>query len=360
MRYHAQRNDPQSLYWAELAAARYAAPAYYHLARHHQRQGDVETAIEQYEKAAALGVTAACWQLGQIYFYGTGVSPNHAQAEHYLEPAAQAGHIAAQTLLADLLAAQRKPEALEWYRRAANKEQAEAQAKLAQYALTGELSERDPFQAARYAKAAAEKDHPEALKIMGDLYRYGLGIKADNHIAHDYYHRAAALGSAAAAQKLISDAALYHPQQYEQIKTAALQQQQTETIYRLAEAQACAIGRPADYNAARKNYMEAAGFHHKNAAAALGRIYHYGLGTAQDPRAAAHWYAIAAEQNHPSAQYHLACFYYHGQGVGCHVPTACYWLQAAIGNGHTSAESLISLLEQWRREAHHAIGQKAV
>ena len=27
MRYHAQRNDPQSLYWAELAAARYAAPA---------------------------------------------------------------------------------------------------------------------------------------------------------------------------------------------------------------------------------------------------------------------------------------------------------------------------------------------
>lgn len=190
MRYHAQRNDPQSLYWAELAAARYAAPAYYHLARHHQRQGDVETAIEQYEKAAALGVTAACWQLGQIYFYGTGVSPNHAQAEHYLEPAAQAGHIAAQTLLADLLAAQRKPEALEWYRRAANKEQAEAQSKLAQYALTGELSERDPFQAARYAKAAAEKNHPEALKIMGDLYRYGLGIKADNHIAQDYYRRA--------------------------------------------------------------------------------------------------------------------------------------------------------------------------
>ena len=51
MRYHAQRNDPQSLYWAELAAARYAAPAYYHLARHHQRQGDVATAIEQYEKS---------------------------------------------------------------------------------------------------------------------------------------------------------------------------------------------------------------------------------------------------------------------------------------------------------------------
>jgi len=106
--------------------------------------------------------------------------------------------------------------------------------------------------------------------------------------------------------------------------------------------------------------MEAAEFHRKNAAAALGRIYHYGLGTAQDPRAAAHWYAIAAEQNHPSAQYHLACFYYHGQGVGCHVPTACYWLQAAISNGHTSAESLTSLLEQWRREAHHAIGQKTV
>ena len=360
MRYHAQRNDPQSLYWAELAAARYAAPAYYHLARHHQRQGDVETAIEQYEKAAALGVTAACWQLGQIYFYGTGVNHNHAQAERYLEQAAQAGHIAAQTLLADLLAAQRKPEALEWYRRAADKEQAEAQAKLAQYALTGELSERDPFQAARYAKAAAEKDHPEALKIMGDLYRYGLGIKADNHIAHDYYHRAATLGSASAAQKLISDAALYHPQQYEQIKTAALQQQQTETIYRLAEAQAHAIGRPADYNAARKNYMEAAEFHHKKRGGSLRSHLPLRPRYGARPSGSRPLVRHRCRTKPPFCPIPPRLFYYHGQGVGCHVPTACYWLQAAISNGHTSAESLTSLLEQWRHEVHHAIGQKAV
>ena len=87
----------------------------------------------------------------------------------------------------------------------------DAAAALAQHSLTGKLIGRDPLQAMRHTRFAADRRHPEALRIMGDLYRYGLGVKADPHAAHDYYHRAATLGCATAIQKLLSDAALHNP-----------------------------------------------------------------------------------------------------------------------------------------------------
>ncbi|MGN6875847.1 tetratricopeptide repeat protein, partial [Neisseria sp. P0021.S007] len=215
------------------------------------------------------------------------------------------------------------------YRKAATKGSGDAAAALAQHSLTGKLIGRDPLQAMRHTRFAADRRHPEALRIMGDLYRYGLGVKADPHAAHDYYHRAATLGSATAIQKLLSDAALHNPQQYEQIREAALLFQKTEQTFRDAEACHYGIGTAVDYDRARKLYLEAAEFHHKNAAATLGKLYYYGQGVEVDFQSAAHWFEIAAEQGHTEAQYYLARLYYHGQGVSSHIPTACRWLQAA-------------------------------
>ena len=186
---------------------------------------------------------------------------------------------------------------------------------------------------------------------MGDLYRYGLGVKADPHAAHDYYHRAATLGCATAIQKLLSDAALHNPQQYEQIREAALFFQKTEQTFRNAEACHYGIGTAVDYDRARKLYLEAAEFHHKNAAAALGKLYYYGQGVETYFQSAAHWFEIAAEQGHTEAQYYLARLYYHGQGVSSHIPTACRWLQAAISGCYGNPDALRPLLAKWQKEA---------
>ena len=133
-----------------------------------------------------------------MYYRGIGVKANATQAEIHLRQAAEAGFIAAQVMLGDLLAAQNQVESMTWYRKAAAKGSGDAAAALAQHSLTGKLTGRDPLQAMRHTRFAADRRHPEALRIMGDLYRYGLGVKADPHAAHDYYHRAATLGCATA------------------------------------------------------------------------------------------------------------------------------------------------------------------
>lgn len=351
MRFYQERNEPQMYHWAQLASAQNSAEAQYCLAYRHSLKPDFESAFKLYRQAAEQGFAPAHWQLGKMYYRGIGMKADPAQAEIHLRQAAEAGFIAAQVMLGDLLAAQNQAESMTWYRKAAAKGSGDAAAALAQHSLTGNLTGRDPLQAMRHTRFAADRRHPEALRIMGDLYRYGLGVKADPHAAHDYYHRAATLGCATAIQKLLSDAALHNPQQYEQIREAALFFQKTEQTFRNAEACHYGIGTAVDYDRARKLYLEAAEFHHKNAAAALGKLYYYGQGVETDFQSAAHWFEIAAEQGHTEAQYYLARLYYHGQGVSSHIPSACRWLQAAISGCYGNPDALRPLLAKWQKEA---------
>lgn len=350
MHHYGQTADSQSLYWAERAAEAGAAEAHYHLARHHQRRSNHTEAQQHYRKAAQAGSAAAHWQLGKIHHYGIGSTPDDRLAEQHLQQAAQAGHTCATVLLAELLAAQNRPEAIDHYRTAADRGHAGAQAALAKHLLTGTLTTRDPHAAVRYARLGAAQNHPEALSLTGDIYRYGIGTKADNDNARRHYLQAAAAGSASALQKLLSEAALYKPAEYERLKALALRQQHLQQTFQTAQTLSEGRNGHTDRTRARHLYLEAAEFHHSQAAAELGRIYLYGLNTRPDAHIAAYWFTIAAEQNHPGAQYHLACLYRHGHGTAHSNTQACHWLQQAIQNGHDSAEALRPLLTQWQQE----------
>lgn len=352
LEYYADRNDPQNVYWARQVAEQGHPFGQYLLAVHHHLCGepDLERARELYHQAAAQGLHAAHWQLGQIYRHGIGTPPDNVRAALHLRQAAENGFIAAQTMLGDLMAGQNQCEALQWYRTAAANGDLAAQAALARHYLTGQLADRDTLQALRHAKTAAGKGHPEALRLLGDIYRYGLGVKADVHAAQQYYRQAAEAGDLQAYQKLLSDAALYHQTQYAYTKAVALMRQQTEDAY--LRALACHQGRNCsiDYVLARKLYLEAAECHHAASACQLGLIYHYGQGVKADPRQAAYWFGIAAEQNEAAAQYHLARLYYYGQGVAMNIEMACHWLQAAIDNGYENPQAFSYLLEKWKAE----------
>lgn len=354
LEYCADRHDPKAAYWAQRAAEHDHPFGHYFLALHHQLSGqpDLQRAREHYHHAAEQGLHIAHWQLGQIYRHGIGTAPDSGRAAHHLQQAAENGFIAAQTQLAELLSAQNKPEALSWYQTAADNGDDYARAKLAEHYLTGKLTARDPLKAVKHAKAAAEHRQAEALRLMGDIYRYGLGIKADLHTAQDYYRQAAEQGSLTAYHKLLSDAALHEPEQYSRIKTAALQQQHIEQTVRTAQAfhQGRTPHAP-DHRRARLLYLEAAAAGHPEAAFGLGMIYRHGQGTAADPKQAAYWFEQAAEQGHAAAQYHLARQYYYGQGVPCHPETACRWLQAAIENGYENPQAFRYLLDKWRKES---------
>ncbi|PSJ79769.1 tetratricopeptide repeat protein [Neisseria iguanae] len=354
LEYYADHHDAQAVYWARQVAEQGHPFGQYFLALHHHLSDppDLPRARQLYHQAAEQGLHVAHWQLGKIYRHGIGTPINNTLAAHHLRFAADNGFIAAQTLLADILAEQNHTDALNWYQTAAGNGDHQARTALARHYLTGRLTGRDPLQAVKHAKIAAEHNHPEALQLMGDIYRYGLGIKANAQTAEHYYREAAEHGSLSAYQKLLSDAALHHPEQYERIKTAALQHQQAEQTYQTALTHHQGRRNQAvNYAEARKLYLKAAAQGHADAAFGLGLIYFHGQGVKSDNRQAAYWFEQAAEQGHAEAQYRLARLYYYGQGLVANLPIACIWLQAAIENGYENPQAFAYLLDKWQREA---------
>ena len=351
LEYYADHHEPQAVYWARKAAGQGHPFGQYFLAQHYHLSGEADLTIARglYHEAAEQGLSVAHWQLGKIYRKGMGTQPDLERAAFHLRQAAEQGFIGAQTMLADVLAEQGNPDALDWYKAAADQRDYDAVTALARHYLIGTLTERNQLKAVRYAETAAEYGHPEALSLMGDIYRYGLGVRPDHHTAQNYYRQAAEAGSLSACHKLLSDAALHDQDHYEDIKRTALILQHIEKTFQEALAYQEGIGRQQDYTAARKLYLEAAEFHHSGAAAQLGVIYYYGQGVKYSPKEAAYWFETAAVQDNAMAQYHLARMYYYGRGVPFNVATACRWLQAAIWNGYENPAAFKHLLAQWRR-----------
>lgn len=353
LEYCADHKDPQAVHWAELAAAQGNGEAQLYLAKYYQQapEPDLAKAHELLIQAAEQRVTGAHWLLGNQYRYGQYVPKNLQKAVGYFTPAAEAGFVPAQAALGEVLFEQNNAEAAVWLEKAAAQDDTDAHATLAEAYLTGRFVGRDYQKARRHASTAARRNHPKALRLLGDIFRYGLGIEADAETARLQYRRAAELGDLAAHKKLLADTALTHQEDYEAAKQAALMFQKADQDYQAAFACHYGLGREQDYLTARKLYLQAAELHHRKAQTNLGMMYYNGQGVETDAEQAAYWFERAAVQGDPMAQYNLACLYYHGFGVPQSTGTACTWLQNAISSGHEQAGQLRQLLVQWQQEA---------
>lgn len=353
LEYCADKKDPQAVHWAELAAEQNHAEAQLYLAKYYQQcsEPDLARAHELFTRAAEQGLVAAHWLLGNQYRYGQYVEKNLHKAVEHFTPAALEDVPAAQSALGEVLLELGDAGAVGWLEKSAAAGDADAQAALAEVCLTGRFVERDYAKARKHASAAARRNHPKALRLLGDIFRYGLGIEADGDVALRQYRRAAELGDMAAHQKLLTDTALTRTGEYEEAKRAALMFQKSDQAYQTAFACHYGLGRPQDYMLARKYYLQAAELEHRKAQTNLGMMYYHGQGVSTDPEQAAYWFEQAANQGDTVAQYNLACLYYHGHGLPRSTETACRLLQSAIDNGHEHAAQLHGLLAQWRREA---------
>lgn len=337
--------------WAQQAAAQNHPQAQYFLAQHYQHcaNPDFPRARELYSRAAEQGFVAAHWQLGLQYKLAQGVEQDLALAEKHLTAAAQHGIAAAQTALAEILLHKDSGQALYWFQTASKQGDNDAHAALAEIYLQGRFAERRPELARRHAEAAAQNYHAEALRLLGDIYRYGLGVPADADVSRRYYRQAADLGSVNAHGKILSDSALNDQENYEQTKTLALRQQKSESFYQQALAAHYGLNRSRDYAEALLLYRQAALLGNSKAQTNIGMMYYSGQGVAADFAQAAKWFESAALQNNGMAQYNLACLYFHGAGVAKSPRQACKWLQKAIAGGYGSAEELGKLLKQWQQ-----------
>jgi cell division septation protein DedD len=123
------------------------------------QRGDYASAVAIWRPLAEKGNADAEFDLGQAYRLGRGVSVDLAQAQLWLEKAADAGHLDAQTTLGLLL-----------------------------------FDSGNRSGAMRWLKKAAERGEPRAMLVYGTALFNGDGVPKDPLTAYAYVSRAAAQG----------------------------------------------------------------------------------------------------------------------------------------------------------------------
>ncbi len=91
-------------------------------------------------------------------------------------------------------------EAVKWYRRAAEQNDAMAQHNLGHAYRTGKGVPQDTAEAVKWLRTAAEQGHDGAQCDLGVIYGKGRGVPQDYVLAHMWFRLAAAQGNEKAVQ----------------------------------------------------------------------------------------------------------------------------------------------------------------
>ena len=153
----------------------------------------------------------------------------------------------------------------------------------------------------------ATQGNSEAQKMLGIMYDYGHGVKADPKRALEWYILSAKQGD------------------------PAVQYQVGAKYFRGDDIKQ-------DYKEAAKWWELAANGGQVDAQFNLGLMYFRGLSIPQDDVKAAGLFRAAAEQGHGQAQYSLAVMYAFGRGVEKNYTTALHWFEQSAEQGVVQAQ----------------------
>ena len=247
------------------------------------------------------------------------------EAVHWLQRAAEQGHIEAQSDLGLLYyrgtgVPQDSVEAARWLRRAAEQGHAASQADLGRLHYLGDGVPRDLVQAAKWYQEAAERGFAPAQFNLAGLLASGTGIPRDAEEAARWYREAAEQGLAEAQHALAL--AL--------IRGEGVQRDYAEAVRWLGGAAAEGL---------------------VDAQLLLARHYERGLGVNRQLGRALRWYRFAADQGSVDAQRSLGGFYREGRGGTRDPIRGQMWLIIAARN---AGEGRRERIERERDE----VGQK--
>lgn len=235
-------------------------------------------------------------------------------------------------------------QAIDWYRRAADKGSGYAMEKIGGMHRDGLSVEKD-YAAARlwYDKAAAAGDHGAAASI-GWLYFHGLGVEPDQKAAFSWYEKGANAGSAEAMNNL---GYLYQEGLgVEKDVASSLQWSRkaaelgnTTALCNLAEAYAYGeLGLAKDSHQAFVLWEQAARLGDARGMLFIGNAYLEGSGIAVNERRGVQWVKWAAERGSSTAMYVLSRLYDEGShGVEQNVKLGFHWLKMSADAGDSEA-----------------------
>jgi len=246
-----------------------------HLQNNHSDQS------KKADKTANQEDGKAEYELGEKYFEGKGVPQDYAEAAEWYQKAAEIGNPNAQYKLGRMYQGYGGEgihtdikKAFKWYHIAAKRGLAEAQDYLGLMYYSGIGVPKDYAEAAKWFRKAAEQGNVNSQFYLGAIYGYGQGVPQDYTEAAEWYRKAAEQGVAEAQCNL----GFF----YEEGK-----------------------GVPKDYAKAIKWYRKAAERGNADAQFNLGNMYYNGKGVPQDYAKAAKWFRKAAEQGNDGARFFL-------------------------------------------------------
>ncbi len=180
---------------------------------------DFEEAVRWYRQAAKQGYANACFNLGAAYYNGDGVHPDLPRAYAWFAIAQHAGSSnaadaiqrvgeefrnisisegymeAGRLLEAGDEVPQDLAEAANWYRKAADRSDPEAQWKLSELYAIGRGVPKDPNVAANWRAKALKSNSPKLMVDYGNMLRTGADVPQDLKAAVEWYRKAAERGS---------------------------------------------------------------------------------------------------------------------------------------------------------------------
>ena len=190
------------------------------------------------------------------------------------------------------------PARLEDLRARADKGDSDAERRLGELYLNGDMVPRDLDEGVRWARASAEHGNVFGETLLAKLYLAGIGVPKDFVTAAKWYRLAAEKGHAPA-------------------------QNQIGLLHQLG------LGVTQDFAEALKWYRLAAKQHLAAAENNIGAIYAKGQGVAQDNVEAAKWYRAAAMRGNGIGQFNLASYYRQGLGLPKDNLLAYFWYNVA-------------------------------
>lgn len=314
-------------------------------------------AVYMFRRAARKGNAAAECNLGCCYLAGKGVKENKIEAVTCFRSAAKAGYALAQTIMGVCClkgyvdSEKGSKEAVEWFNKAANQVDANAQTHLAACYSEGRLVPKDDGMAFRYWELAAQQGHPVAVNGLGACYQAGKGVKQSHQQAIRLYKVAAEMGQTSA--QLYLGGYYYDGVEIEQNfleavdlfrlaiagceKSKLLKRSDTEdevVAVRSFSDSACAL-QPSDlmddfWNDEEDTLSKAHYF--------LGVCYANAHGVHSNYLEAARLYRLAADEGNGNAMYDLGVLYDKGRGVEKNLGQAVRRWRQAADKGHSLAQ----------------------
>ncbi len=294
-------------------------------------QGRAVEAVSWYKRAANQGNPNALIRLVRYYI-------SRGEYSHAAEWAEKARRKDLQLSPLDLFLLGQKTSNAKWYRRAAKKGHVKSLLALGcQYEKEKRYAE-----AAQCYKRAAEKNSAEAQLRLGDCYYHGNGVKKNLKEAVKWYGLAAENGHSEAQIRL--GYCYYHGNGVKKDLTEAVKwficggkNGNAAVQYLLGNCHSNGIGVKQNESEAAKWYRLAAEKGHTEAQYHLGNCYSNGIGVKQKESEAAKWYRLAAEKGHTEAQFNLGKTY-SGWGLLRNLAEAAKWYRLAAEKGHSEAQ----------------------